>query len=168
MRHGVIPRTEKIGNVNLLYIQRHTCVLWVWYTSYVNAVSFEGKWCTIFFLIDIYIYIYQCFPKISITERGDYVCNTFSRWLVSCSSTGLITVTSQWMRWRLKSSACRLFAQPFVQAQIKKNQSSAPLAFFMGIHRGPMDSPHKGPVTRKMFSFYDVIIRSNWIYFSVV
>ena len=32
-----------------------------------------------------------------------------------------ITVTSQWARWRLKSPASRLFAQPFVQAQIKEN-----------------------------------------------
>ena len=32
-----------------------------------------------------------------------------------------ITVTSQWARKRLKSLAYRLFAQPFVQAQIKEN-----------------------------------------------
>ena len=32
-----------------------------------------------------------------------------------------ITVTSSWARWRLKSPASRLFAQPFVQAQIKEN-----------------------------------------------
>ena len=29
-----------------------------------------------------------------------------------------ITMTSQWARWRFKSPASRLFAQPFVQAQI--------------------------------------------------
>ena len=28
-----------------------------------------------------------------------------------------------------------------------------------GIHRWPMNSPHKGPVTRKMFPFDDVIMR---------
>ena len=33
-----------------------------------------------------------------------------------------ITVTSQWARWRLKLPASRLFAQPFVQAQIKENK----------------------------------------------
>ena len=27
-----------------------------------------------------------------------------------------------------------------------------------GIHRGPVNSPHKGPVTRKMFPFDDVIM----------
>ena len=40
----------------------------------------------------------------------------------------------------------------------KKYQSSASLAFMRGIYRWPVDSPHKGPVTRKMFPFNDVIM----------
>ena len=39
-----------------------------------------------------------------------------------------------------------------------KHESSASLAFVRGIHRGPVDSTHKWPVTRKMFPFDDVII----------
>ena len=39
-----------------------------------------------------------------------------------------------------------------------KHQSSASLAFLWGIHRGPVNSPHKWPVTRKMFPFDDVIM----------
>ena len=39
-----------------------------------------------------------------------------------------------------------------------KHQSSASLAFVRGIHRWPVNSPHKGPVTPKMFPFDDVII----------
>ena len=39
-----------------------------------------------------------------------------------------------------------------------KHQSSASLAFVWGIHRRPMNSPHKWPVTRKMFSLDDVIM----------
>ena len=31
-----------------------------------------------------------------------------------------ITLTSQWVRWRLKSPASPLFSQPFIQAQIKE------------------------------------------------
>ena len=41
----------------------------------------------------------------------------------------------------------------------RKHQSSASLAFVRGIHRGPVNSPHKWPVTRKMFPFDDVIMR---------
>ena len=37
-------------------------------------------------------------------------------------------------------------------------QSSASLAFVRGIHRGPVNSPYKWPVTRKMSPFDDVII----------
>ena len=33
----------------------------------------------------------------------------------------------------------------------KKNQSSTSLAFVRGIHRLPLNSPHKGPVTLEMF-----------------
>ena len=39
-----------------------------------------------------------------------------------------------------------------------KHQSSASLAFVWGIHRGPVNSPHKWPVTRKMSPFDDVIM----------
>ena len=40
----------------------------------------------------------------------------------------------------------------------RKHQSSASLAFVRGIHRWPVNSPHKGLVTRKMFPFDDVIM----------
>ena len=40
----------------------------------------------------------------------------------------------------------------------RKHQSSASLAFVWGIHRGPVNSPHKWPVTRKMSPFDDVIM----------
>ena len=43
-------------------------------------------------------------------------------------------------------------------ADQRKYQSSASLAFVRGIHRWPVNSPPKGPVTRKMFPFDDVIM----------
>ena len=42
-------------------------------------------------------------------------------------------------------------------ADQRKHQSSASLAFVQGIHRWPVNSPHKRPVTRKMFPFDYVI-----------
>ena len=47
----------------------------------------------------------------------------------------------------------------------RKYQCSAALAFVWGIHRWPVNSPHKGPVTRTMFPFDDVIVISTspWI-----
>ena len=46
----------------------------------------------------------------------------------------------------------------YSDADQRKHQSSASLAFVQGIHRGPVNSPHKWPVTRKMFPFDDVIM----------
>ena len=40
----------------------------------------------------------------------------------------------------------------------RKHQSSESQAFVRGIHQWPVNSPHKGPVTRKMFPFDDVIM----------
>ena len=44
-------------------------------------------------------------------------------------------------------------------ANQRKYQSSVSLAFVRGIHRSPVNSPHKGPVTRKMFPFDNVIMK---------
>ena len=46
----------------------------------------------------------------------------------------------------------------------RKHQISALLAFVRGIHRRPVNSPRKGPVTRKMFAFDDVIMVHNHIH----
>ena len=40
----------------------------------------------------------------------------------------------------------------------RKRQSSVSLVFVRGIHRRPVNSTHKGPVTRNMFPFDDVIM----------
>ena len=46
-------------------------------------------------------------------------------------------------------------------ADQRKHQSSASLAFVRGIHRWPVNSLYKGPVTRKMFLFDDVIMNES-------
>ena len=47
-------------------------------------------------------------------------------------------------------------------ADQSKHQSSASLAFVWGIPRGLMSSPHKWPVTGKMFPFDDVIMKYTY------
>ena len=47
----------------------------------------------------------------------------------------------------------------------RKHQCPAPLAFVMGIQRSPVNSAHKGPVTRKMFPFDDVFMFVVELYF---
>ena len=51
-----------------------------------------------------------------------------------------------------------VYSTVYPGADQSKHQSSASLAFVWGIHRGPVISPHKWPVTRTMFPFDDVIM----------
>ena len=51
-----------------------------------------------------------------------------------------------------------VFSTVYLDTNQRKHQSSASLAFVRGIHRRLVNSPHKWPVTRKMFPFDDVIM----------
>ena len=55
------------------------------------------------------------------------------------------------------------YSTVYSDADQRKHQSSASLAFVRGIHRGPVNSPHKWPVRRKMLPFDDVIMNLNGI-----
>ena len=54
-----------------------------------------------------------------------------------------------------------VYSTVYSGADQRKHQSSASLAFKRGIHRRPVNSPHKWPVTREMFLFDDVIMLKN-------
>ena len=56
------------------------------------------------------------------------------------------------------SSLIIVYSTVYSGADQRKHQSSASLASVRSIHRGPVNSPHKWPVTRKMFPFDDVIM----------
>ena len=62
-----------------------------------------------------------------------------------------------------------VYSTVYSGADQRKHQIAASLAFVRGIHRWPVNVPHKGPVTRKMFPFNDVIMlrvfgRVQWWY----
>ena len=101
----------------------------------------------------------------------DYVVLTLRhwvhwQWVTECCDKGSSKAAYIPLKWRHNEHdgvsnhqrhECLL--NRFFQAQIKKkHQSSASLAFARRIHRGNVNSPHKGPVTRKMFPFNDVIM----------
>ena len=56
------------------------------------------------------------------------------------------------------TSLAIVYSAVYSGADQSKHQSSASLAFVWEIHRGPVNFPHKWPVTRKMFPFDDVIM----------
>ena len=51
-----------------------------------------------------------------------------------------------------------VYSTVYSGADQRKNQISASPAFVWEIHQGTVNSPHKWPVTRKMFPFDDVIM----------
>ena len=56
------------------------------------------------------------------------------------------------------SSLAIVYSTVYSGSDQRKHQSSTSLALVRGIHRWPVNSPHKWPVTRKMFPFDDVIM----------
>ena len=58
----------------------------------------------------------------------------------------------------LITSLTIVYSTLYSDADRRKHQSPASPAFMRGIHRWPVHSPHKRPVTRKMFPFDDVIM----------
>ena len=51
-----------------------------------------------------------------------------------------------------------VYSTVYSDANRRKYEISASLAFVRGIHRGPVNSPHKWPVMRKKIPFDDVIM----------
>ena len=123
--------------------------------------------------------IYQHYQGLLLSHCDDRILVSIKWW---CSLH--ITMTSRWARWRpcvnkvtmqfthyndvtMGTMASQITSLAIVCSTVysgadqRKHQSPASLAFVWGIHRGPVNSPHKGPVTRKMFPFDDVITRYN-------
>ena len=63
----------------------------------------------------------------------------------------------------LITSLTIVYSTVYSYADQRKHQSSASLAFVWGIHQGPVNSPHRCPVTQKMFLFDDIMIRLTFI-----
>ena len=63
-----------------------------------------------------------------------------------------------------------IYATVYSRRGSKKTSKLRPLAFVRGIHRWPVNSPHKGPVMRKLFPYDDVIMYPHhlrWIRYLV-
>ena len=58
-----------------------------------------------------------------------------------------------------------VYSTVYSGADQRNHQSSASLAFVRGIYRRPVNSPHKWPVTQKMFPYDDVIMQCINIFF---
>ena len=78
-------------------------------------------------------------------------CAAISREIFHYGDVIMATIASQ------ITSLTIVYSTIYSDADQRKHQSFVSLVFVREIHRGPVNSLHKWPVTRKMFPFDDVI-----------
>ena len=99
---------------------------------------------------------YAILPRIPLyiwqwSLRQQYVNNSYA-FTYHCNDVIMSTMAS------LITSVLIVYSSVCSDTDQRKHQSSASLAFVWGIHRGPVNFPHKGQVTRKMFLFGEIIM----------
>ena len=143
-------------NIPLHWLQFHFLKSWEMYVHGLLCarVCFLVYLYVWFIHISIYVH-YRCtfwhrdISKESVEERNeDEGPAHYSSVMISAMASQITGVSSVY------STICSVADQ-------RKHQSSASLAFVRGIHRWTVNSPHKGPRTRQMFPFDDVIMMSD-------
>ena len=121
----------------------------LWLKHYQSS-NHQWHWC--FQEQDISMITVQSLKYYNYPFMGKYRSHG-SIWLMSPIDVIISAMASQ------ITNLTIVFSTVYSGADQRKYQSSASLASVRGIHRWPMNSPHKGPVTRKMFPFDDVIMK---------
>ena len=138
--------------------QRKTrCLLSIWISL---ACARASKLTTnIYMYIYIYIYIWFAYQRKCMIYHciDDVIFCVLQHINGHYDNVIMSTIASQ------ITNLAIVYSTVYSDADERKHQSSVSLAFVRRIHRGPVNSPHKGPVTRKMFPFDDVIM--NWCEF---
>ena len=146
-----------------VYFQHNSPVVqsidWYWATYLTNMSKVAGlktPWhsCDIAKIIEEYLLKFnQIFPN-------SFCLCAPRQWLIFCEKyihncdVIMGAIASQ------ITSLMIVYSIIYSDADQRKHQSSASLAFVWGIHLWPVNSSHKEPVTRKMFSFDDVIMHT--------
>ena len=93
--------------------------------------------------VEGWVGVWWCFPLVGEGREATY---HYSDIIISATASQITSILI------VCSTVCS-------GADQRKHQSSASLAFVRRIQRRPVESPNKGPVTRIMFPFDDVIMR---------
>ena len=104
------------------------------------------------FLTPFVSYMHKIFGRTQQYSSIEINLTAFHRSIFHYSDVIMGTIASQ------ITSITIVYSTIYSDADQRTHQSSASLAFVWGIHRGPVNSPHKWPVKRKMFPFDDVIM----------
>ena len=91
----------------------------------------------------------------TLIHQGSHIGTRVTAWISLCQwNNHYNDVTMSTMASQITSLTI-VYSTVYSGADQRKHQSSASLAFVRGIHQWPVNSPHKGPVTRKTFFFCD-------------
>ena len=126
-------------------------IQWMWYCVILFMMICQTFFCDQCFNTTAYSYIetrnhirMHAFPTLTSCERN-YLTVHYGDVIMGAIASPITSLTI-------------VYSTVYSEADQRKHQSSASLAFVRGIHQGPVNSPHKWPVTRKMFPFDDVIV----------
>ena len=80
-----------------------------------------------------------------ISKKGDLSSHHYNDGIMGAMASQITSITI-------------VYSTIYSSSDQRKHQSSASLEFVRGIHRWPVNSPHKWPATRKMIPFDDVFM----------
>ena len=141
--HNGKPLTDKIG----IFVINHA----------LNLASFERNYQILSFVYLIQYLQLHVMKGTGLSSSLAVACHQLRANADHYNDVIMSTMASQ------ITSLAIVYSSVYTGPSQRKLQSSASLAFVRGIHRWPMNSPHKRPVTRKMFPFDDVIMfQSIW------
>ena len=128
--------------IGYVVVWLYECTLRMWECGWVGM----AYWCFMGFLWSWYTAVKNCTQAVGHKSNGESLhYNDVTMGAMASQTTSLAIV----------------YSTEYSGADQRKHQSSASLAFVWGTHRWPVNSPHKGPVTRKMCPFDDVIMGSK-------
>ena len=125
--------------------------------SNMSTHSFRGvHWCRL--VLRLFMFTHKLGEHIIAVLPHPY-----THWPLNCYHKAYKHIST--LQWRHNGTVASqitsltiVYSAVYSDADQRKLQSSASLAVVRGIHRGPGNSPHNWPVTRKMFPFDDVIM----------
>ena len=146
------------GYLLLITISQTTMEVWTWINNhiYINLCNVNTHPYPYNYNpknIVLHYYLSMPWTQLNHVIKKDGVVSTYRSYGIHYNDVIMGTMAFQITSLRI------VYSTVYSGADQRQDQRSASLAFVRGIHRWPVNSPHKWPVTRKMFPFDDVIMR---------
>ena len=154
--------TSIIHNRKPVFIMKYHVKTQMWFADVWSARQSETRFENLCWGANILIWSFSGEKAPVLLINGSvithYICYFLSQRLI-CFMYVFSAIHSSFIGERkFHSSLTIVYSTIYSGAEQRKYQTSTSLAFVGGIHQWPVNSPHKGPVTRKMSPFDDVIM----------